>query len=274
MASNFGQSAPRTVRELRGVPITAASKPALVYRLGAGETSDPEPVDAAQLVVCYFGVLKLDVAGSTWYIPSKHGAIVPRGARITVTARNSAEVHHLMLGRNGERGEDPPLEPAVIVATPILRGVVQRLSGSGRTRFSEDEIQRLMDVAHDEIGRLETADLSLPGDQDPRLSAAMSILLDRPDIPRTLASLAFEVGSSERTLARLFSTETGITFSRWRRRHRFLIALEGIQRGTGSSELARKLGYSSSSAFITAFKAEFGCTPSSLHDAADRHSSP
>jgi len=86
--------------------------------------------------------------------------------------------------------------------------------------------------------------------------------LARPQDRRGQASLAAAVGVSERTLTRLFRSETGLSFRDWRSRMRFMLALERLDRGESSTSLAHGLGYSSPSAFIAAFRKQFGAPPS------------
>ncbi len=64
----------------------------------------------------------------------------------------------------------------------------------------------------------------------------------------TLAQWAERVYVSERTLARQFIRETGISFGEWRQRLRFLAAIEQLETRQSIKEIAFYLGYSSPSA--------------------------
>ena len=96
-------------------------------------------------------------------------------------------------------------------------------------------------------------------------------LLDNPSCRFTRDSWAETAGASVRTLARLFESELGMSFAAWRQRVRFHNALEAIIAGEPISEVARRNGYRSSSAFTAAFRKTMGEAPSSLrveHSAA------
>ncbi len=94
---------------------------------------------------------------------------------------------------------------------------------------------------------------------------SVSAALQRqPDDRRTLAEWARAAGASERTLARLFSRETGLSFRHWRQRLRLLMALTALEDGSSVTAVALESGYDSPSAFIAAFKRLFGKTPSKL----------
>ena len=66
---------------------------------------------------------------------------------------------------------------------------------------------------------------------------------------------------SERNLARLVVSETGLNFRRWRHQLQLIVALQGLIRGQSVQQVAQDLGYDSTTAFITMFKKGLGQTP-------------
>ena len=113
----------------------------------------------------------------------------------------------------------------------------------------------------DELRLLPVAPLHLPRPTDRRLVRVTEALLANPADPRTLAAWGPVAGASPRTLARLFVRETGLSFGAWRQRARMLRALVELAHGTPVTGVALDLGYDSPSAFIAAFKRDFGTTP-------------
>ena len=69
------------------------------------------------------------------------------------------------------------------------------------------------------------------------------------------------VGAHERTLQRLFVTETGTTFGRWRTQLRLQHGIVALTHGHTVTSAATLSGYQEPSAFIAAFRATFGTTP-------------
>jgi len=69
------------------------------------------------------------------------------------------------------------------------------------------------------------------------------------------------VAMSERSLARLLSRETGLTFGRWRQQLHLIVALRELASGQTVQNVAFELGYESVNAFITMFKKALGSTP-------------
>lgn len=76
--------------------------------------------------------------------------------------------------------------------------------------------------------------------------------------------LAAESALTERTAARLFLRETGLTFGQWRQQMRLQAALEQLAAGASVTEAAFSVGYADVSSFIAAFKLLFGKTPSQI----------
>jgi AraC-like DNA-binding protein len=64
-----------------------------------------------------------------------------------------------------------------------------------------------------------------------------------------------------RTAQRLFLSETGMAFAQWRQRLRLLVAMERLGAGLNVTQTAFEVGYASVSAFVSAFRCEFGVTP-------------
>jgi AraC-like DNA-binding protein len=86
------------------------------------------------------------------------------------------------------------------------------------------------------------------------------VLADPAD-RRTLAAWARPAGASVRTLARLFTRETGMGFRGWRQQVRLLRALERLAAGEAVTTVALDLGYDSPSAFVAMFRRALGTTP-------------
>jgi AraC-like DNA-binding protein len=89
------------------------------------------------------------------------------------------------------------------------------------------------------------------------------IVLDNPTGIHEIETLAREVGTSMRTLSRLFSAETQLSFKSWCQRARVAAAIERLSTDANVSvkQLAAQLGYASVPAFSAAFRQVTGRTP-------------
>jgi AraC-like DNA-binding protein len=124
----------------------------------------------------------------------------------------------------------------------------------------DDPVQAaLVTVLVDQLRRLPDAPLWLPHPADPRARAFADAAHTDPSASTIV--LAAGSGAAVRTLERLFRDQTGLSLGAWRRRARVLDALEPLAAGATVTAAALGAGYSTPSAFVTAFRAELGTTP-------------
>ena len=95
-------------------------------------------------------------------------------------------------------------------------------------------------------------------------------LAEDPADQRTLEQWGRHVGASGRTLARSFLADTGIPFGRWRTLLRLQTALPALAAAEPVGNVARHVGYETTSAFVAAFHRETGMTPTAYFHAAGR----
>jgi len=125
--------------------------------------------------------------------------------------------------------------------------------------------QRLTDLVLDEIAHADRHELGVPvpgAHGDKRLRSLCEAVLDSPEQRATLAQWSARFGASERTMARLFRDELGMTFQQWRQQAILAHALPMLARGAPVSHVAAASGYSSESAFTAMFKSAMGRPPS------------
>ena len=79
------------------------------------------------------------------------------------------------------------------------------------------------------------------------------------------AELGRRAGASERTLSRLSGDELGMGYTAWRTQLRLHRRSCSSPRDGPSRRRPRSAGFSSPSAFASAFRAAFGRTPGSLY---------
>lgn len=209
------------------------------------------------------GVLRIVGADGVWIVPPSHAAWIPGGVVHQTISETDATVRHLLVHprrriRNAT-GRSPGC--VVVLTTPLLRELILRLESYQRLADDDPRLLRLSDVILDEIDELPEAPLSLPGGRDPRLIRLTRHLGAHPEDARSFVRLASLVGSTTRTLERLFRAETGLTFRRWRSRLRLIRSIELLNAGQSTTHVALSLGYAGPSAFAAAFKQHFGLTP-------------
>ena len=80
----------------------------------------------------------------------------------------------------------------------------------------------------------------------------------------TLAERAETIGASERTVARLFRDQLGMSWQQWRQQAVLAHALPLLARGMAVSQVASASGYATDSAFCAMFKAATGKSPTAF----------
>jgi AraC-like DNA-binding protein len=159
-----------------------------------------------------------------------------------------------------------PTQCAVLEISPLVRELIRKVGAQAVEYDSDGPAGRLVGVLLDELAGLPQAGFVLPLPKDRRLVTVAGALQENPGDSRTLAGWAALAGASERTLARLFLSDTGMSFGDWRQRLRLrlLLSLDALEAGDNVTSIALTHGYESPSAFIAAFRATFGSTPGKL----------
>jgi AraC-like DNA-binding protein len=156
----------------------------------------------------------------------------------------------------------------VINVRPLLRELVLEAVERGGLDRSVPADRHLVDVLLDHLDALPEAPLHLPEPRDARAQRVIAPLRGDPADRRTLAALARGAGASRRTLERLFRSEVGMSFARWRQQLRLVHALRLLAAGQAVTAVALDVGYESPSAFVVAFRRAFGTTPARYFRAA------
>ena len=79
-----------------------------------------------------------------------------------------------------------------------------------------------------ELDQAEDSATFIPLPREPRCRRAADIVLADPTADHEIETLAREVGTSARTLSRLFSAETQLSFKSWCQRARIAAAIEKL----------------------------------------------
>ena len=149
----------------------------------------------------------------------------------------------------------------VLEIAPLLRELILHILGLGMLGPGAPGHERLAGLLIDLLVDARPHDLALPLPRDPRALALAERLQADPAGRTSLALLARRSGASLRTLQRIFPDETGLTLDAWRQKARLIWAVAALGGGASVSAAGLACGYESPSAFITAFKRQFGVTP-------------
>lgn len=227
----------------------------------------------SQLAYCASGIVQVtaerESSGSdevTYIVPPSRAVWIAPGARHAVHVLEEAQFRTLYI----DASVTPPGWSGcrVIVVSPLLRELIQSLDAPERRGARKERDDALTQLVLDEITHADIQALGVPlphaQSGDKRLRALCEAVLGAPSRRATLAEWAAQFGASERTMARLFQGEFGMSYQQWRQQAVLAHALPLLARGMPISHVAAASGYASDSAFTAMFKAALGAPPSSF----------
>ena len=184
---------------------------------------------------------------------------VPRGIAFGVESHGRCDLRIAYFAA----GFVPDRAFGAVVASGVLREVVERAIVRGYLDPAIARDARLIAVAADEVATLATAQEAfvLPLPRDVRLRAAFERAVASPDAMPSVAELAVVAGMTLRTFERHFAHETGLTPRAWLQRARLRAAALALALGASITEAGLASGYASLSAFIAAYRGVTGDTP-------------
>jgi AraC-like DNA-binding protein len=226
------------------------------WPLGAGSWFPPHSHPQHQLNWAARGVIGVVVGSRHWVLPPTRALWIPAGTTHVTGATRDAVLRSLLVP--ADRPDIGGGRPVPVAVDGLLVALAEHLA---RADLLGPARHRAEGVLMDGLRTLPDAPIDLPDPTDDRARAVAAALHADPADPRGLAGHAAAVGTSRRTLSRLFVHDTGLTFEAWRTRLRLRAALILLAEGEPVSRVAHDVGYSSASAFLAAFRRVAGTTP-------------
>jgi AraC-like DNA-binding protein len=231
----------------------------LAFTYRDGHPGSPHRHRWAQLIYALSGVTQVAVEDRLWFVPPTRAIWIAQGTTHEVFIKGDVAFRTLFIDpvRAGR------LERAVKVleVRPLLRELIVHVVSTGMLDPKIPEHDRLAGVLMDLVSQAPSTDLVLPLPRDARALRLAQHLHAQPADKRDLATLAVEAGASLRTLQRCFADETRLTIEAWRQKARLVHSTTALSAGATVTDAAIDCGYDSPSAFITAFRKQFGVTP-------------
>jgi AraC-like DNA-binding protein/quercetin dioxygenase-like cupin family protein len=217
----------------------------------------------AQLVYAARGTMQVTTPKGRWLVPPDRAVWVPALSEHAIDVLADIEMRTLYFDQTWLKREKRSASLAqefVVRVSPLLHQAILALFDEHNT---SDRTALLIQLAMLELHRAEDSATFVPLPHEPRCRRAADIVLADPTAAHEIETLAREVGTSARTLSRLFSAETQLSFKSWCQRARVAAAIERLSTDTSVSvkQLASELGYASVPAFSHAFRQVTGKTP-------------
>ncbi len=206
------------------------------------------------------GVLTVRTREGCYIAPPQFAIWIPEGIEHQVSSEDAAEMRSLYI-ESSALPEPSWQKPCVFEITPLCKELIIRFCQQPVMYEAQTKQSRIVDVLLDELQSQKEANTRLPMPTDERMIAICHHLQQHPDSQNDIGQLGERVQLTGRSVSRLFKAQTGITFQQWRQHLRLLNALSRLEKGDSVMSVAVDCGYDSNSAFVAAFKKQFGCTP-------------
>lgn len=213
-----------------------------------------------QVVYAISGVLTVVADGHSFVISPNQAAWIAPGCVHRVGSFLGAEFHSLWLANN-PGGKITGHSATVFSVPPLMRALIIEAAAVSGPMDSDGYFGRIYQLILDQLRRAHPVSSALPWPQSAALLKLCESLYSSPVDSRSPEDWGAELGMSGRTLARKFLAETGLPLRTWRRQLRLFRAIELLENGADVTRTAIELGYSSTSAFVYAFRTEMKNSP-------------
>jgi AraC-like DNA-binding protein/mannose-6-phosphate isomerase-like protein (cupin superfamily) len=212
----------------------------------------------AQFLYSATGSMRVETADGTWTIPTRRAVLVPPGTDHQVVT-TTVSTRSLYI----EPKAVPwfPRRCQVVEVSALLQELLDEAVEVPSRYAPRGRDAAVIGLTLHEIRRSAPIQLDLPLPKHERLRALCESFLDDPDIHDPVDRWASRLHVSERTVNRLFTAETGLSFARWRQRACVLHSLSLLSDGRPIAGIAASLGYESPAAFSTMFTRLLGTSP-------------
>ena len=217
----------------------------------------------AQLVYAAKGTMQVTTPKGRWLVPPDRAVWVPARLAHAIDVLADIDMRTLyfdLAWLKRQRRSGSLKSEFVVRVSPLMHQAILALFDKAN---SGERTELLIRLAMLELRHAEDSATFIPLPHEPRCRRAADIVLRQPAAAHEIETLAQKVGTSARTLSRLFSAETQLSFKSWCQRARIAAAIETMSTEADVSvkKLAADLGYASVPAFSHAFRQITGKTP-------------
>ncbi len=208
------------------------------------------------LVFAQSGAVTATTDARAWIIPPHRALSVPDGTRVRIESAKRAAIRCLYFAKDLAVLST---EVRVVNVTPLTRELLLYAVDTAPMNLIAPVEKALITLLAEQLANEPDAPLHLALPSDPVAREIAASLMSAPAIDLEQCLLA--AGASRRTVERRFKSETLMSLGQWHRRARILAAISMLAQGSSVTDAAVTVGYSSPSAFVSAFKAELGSPP-------------
>ena len=224
----------------------------------------PHMHNRAQLLYPSEGAIRVHTQKHVWIVSAQSALWIPAGIEHSVVALSQVQLSTALV--ETEVTSSLGTECLFIQMTGLLSALILRINQVERAHPNQgantlELIKAIQTLILNEIHQAAALPLELPWPNDARLISICESLLSTPQQTKNLDAWADQIGTSARTLMRLFQKQTGLTYRAWIQQMHIALAMEKLAQGESVARVADALGYHSPSAFSAMFKRHLGQAP-------------
>jgi AraC-like DNA-binding protein len=212
-----------------------------------------------QLIYAITGLMEVSSEQNRWLTPPHFAVWIPAKTHHRIHMSGPVSMRTLYLRTGLKARLDPRC--AVLHVTPLLRELIVETVRVGRLHMRNRYESALRDMLISQLQKASPMPTFVTLPREKRALAVAQAILQNPADSKPMAALCAEAGASVRTIERVFRRELGSSFELWRRQVRLTKAVELLVSGYSIKEVAHKVGYCQSSAFVEMFRRTLGTTP-------------
>lgn len=229
-------------------------------RYPAGHIVPRHTHDYGHIIYADRGLLRVEAESGQWIVPPTAAVWLRPNIEHGLHVPVALQAYGLFVRK--EYCDALPADDCVIHVDGLVRELIEAIANLEQSSPKAELMGQLLIEELKEKTRLP---LHLPWPSGPyssTIAAVCEALVEDPSDTRTASELASRHAMTEKTLHRHFVHSTGMTFGRWRQRLRLLSSIAMLVQGLPITQIALASGYESHSAYTTAFRKQFGASPS------------
>ncbi|PJF02649.1 helix-turn-helix domain-containing protein [Acinetobacter seifertii] len=215
--------------------------------------------DFGILIYCYSKSSNISIASTVIHAPPSYGVWIPEkylNEKITI---NSKE--YCAISIPNKLTKTLPLVLSTVICSSLTDSILRHCKEKLISSIKSKKDKHLYQVLLDQITDSEYSNSFLPLTNHPKLSAILQYVRDHSSQNINISAIAKHFEVNERTLSRQCNNELGMSLIEWKQRLKILNTISLLDENSSIDSIAKNLGYSTTSGFITMFKQWTGLTP-------------
>lgn len=218
-----------------------------------------------QLLYASSGVMRVETSTGSWIVPPQRAVWLPPNSMHETRMLTDVHLASLYLRRKQKWSFDCE----VVEISNLLRElIVAALDIRPERRLSRRD-NLIADLIVAELQSAPRGPSPIPLPTNERLLTLCKSVIANPSAGILLTELAAEVGSTSKTIARLFQRELGVSFREWRQLVQVAYAQAHLIQGVPAKVVASRLGYTPSAFSVLLRRHANSVTPSLKTSDAD-----